>query len=130
MEGPLFSLFGMAAPTNLPADAVQPLPKGAYLVYVSDAAKAAGHPVPDTAKTPKEREPLAWSGVLEGITEKLRPDVDSVPHDSQLPDVLDRVEHRLEAEFKAERNALAIGATATKPAVTPKGAAPAKKAAK
>src|SRR5208282_840951 len=79
MQAPLLSLFGMAAPTNLPADASQPLPKGAYLVYVTDAAKAAGHPVPDTAKTPKEREPLAWSGVLEGITEKLRPDIAGVP---------------------------------------------------
>jgi hypothetical protein len=129
MQGPLFSLFGMALPTNLPADATQPLPKGAYLVYVSDAAKAAGHPVPDAAKTPKEREPLAWSGVLEGITEKLRPDVDSVPHDSQLPEVLDRVVHRLEAEFKAERNAIAIGATA--PTAAPAGTkgAPGAKAA-
>jgi hypothetical protein len=130
MQAPLFSLFGMPAPANLPSDASQPLPKGGYLVFVTDAAKAAGHPVPDTAKTPKEQEPLAWSGLLEGITEKLRPDIAGVPSDSQLPDVLDRVVRRLEAEFKAERNALAIGATATKPAVTPKGAAPAKKAAK
>ena len=72
MQGPLFSLFGMPAPANLPTDATQPLPKGAYLVYVTDAAKAAGHPVPDTAKTPKEREPLAWSGVLEGIAREAR----------------------------------------------------------
>jgi hypothetical protein len=129
MQGPLFSLFGMALPTNLPADATQPLPKGAYLVYVTDAAKAAGHPVPDAAKTPKEREPLAWSGVLEGITEKLRPDVDSVPHDSQLPDVLDRVVHRLEAEFKAERNAVVIGATAPAPAAAGTKGAPGAKAA-
>jgi hypothetical protein len=127
MQAPLFSLFKMPAPTNLPADATQPLPKGGYLVFVSDAAKAAGHPVPDTAKTPKEQEPLAWSGVLEGITEKLRPDLGGVPSDSQLPDVLDRVEHRLEAEFKAERNALAIGATATPPAGAAKGGAAAKK---
>ena len=126
MQGPLFSLFAMPAPTGLPADATQPLPKGAYLAFVTDAAKAAGHPVPDTAKTPKEREPLAWSGVLEGITERLRPDLDGVPHDSQLPDVLERVVKRLEAEFKAERNALGVsGAAATPaPAATPaKGAA-------
>lgn len=126
MQPSLYSLFGMAPPTNLPADATQPLPKGGYLAYVTDAAKAAGHPVPDTAKTPKEREPLAWSGVLEGITDKLRPDVDSVPHDSQLPEGLDRVVHRLEAEFKAERNAFSTGATA--PAATP-AAAPAPKGA-
>jgi hypothetical protein len=128
MQGPLFTLFAMPLPTNLPADATQPLPKGAYLTYVSDAAKAAGHPVPDTAKTPKEREPLAWSGVLEGITEKLKGDVGAVPTDTQLPDVLDRVARRLEAEFKAERNALAIGATApaeakAKPATRPGPAA-------
>jgi hypothetical protein len=123
MQGPLFSLFGMPGPTNLPTDATQPLPKGEYLIFVSDAAKAAGHPVPDSATTPKEREPLAWSGVLEGITEKLKADVGGVPNDGPLPDVLDRVLHRLEAEFKAERNALAIGATApeAKPEAKPKG---------
>ena len=115
MQAPMFSLFGMPAPANLPTDATQPLPKGGYLVYVTDAAKAAGHPVPDTAKTPKEREPLAWSGVLEGITEKLAPDVAAVPHDSPLPDVLDRVSHRLEAEFKAERNALAMARRRRRP---------------
>ncbi len=121
MQAPMFSLFGMPAPANLPTDATQPLPKGGYLVYVTDAAKAAGHPVPDTAKTPKEREPLAWWGVLVGFTEKLATVVAAVPHDSPLPDVLDRVSHRLEAEFKAERNALAIGATAPTPAAPAKG---------
>ena len=126
MQAPLGALFGMPAPANLPSDATQPLPKGGYLAFVIDAAKAAGHPVPEAAKTPKEREPLAWSGVLEGITEKLRPDLDGVPRDSQLPDVLDRVVHRLEAEFKAERNAIAIGATApaAAPAGTTKGVTP------
>jgi hypothetical protein len=129
MQAPLFTLFGMPAPTNLPSDATTPLPKGGYLAFVTDAAKAAGHPVPDAAKTPKEREPIAWSGILEGITEKLRPDVDSVPHDSQLPDVLERVVRRLEAEVKAERGALAIGATApVTPAPTKGAATPAPKA--
>ncbi len=128
MQAPLFSLFALPIPANLPSDATQPLPKGGYLSFVTDAAKAAGHPVPDAAKTPKEQEPLAWSGVLEGITEKVRPDVDAVPHDSQLPDVLERVVRRLEAEYKAERNALAIGATA--PAATPAGATKGAPAAK
>ncbi len=132
MQAPLYSLFGMPAPAGLPADATTPLPKGGYLAFVVDAAKAAGHPVPDAAKTPKEREPLGWAGVLEGITDKLRPDLDGVPHDSILPDVLDRVVHRLETEFKAEKNALAAGATAPTtpaPAAGVKGAPGAKTAA-
>jgi hypothetical protein len=121
MQAPMLSLFGMPAPAGLPSDATQPLPKGGYLGYVSDAAKAAGHPVPETAKTPKEREPLAWSGVLAGISATLSPDVSAVPHDSQLPDVLDRVVHRLDAEVKAEQNGLQQGTTT--PAATTKAPA-------
>lgn len=118
MQAPLHALFGLALPTNLPTDVTQPLPKGGYLAYVTEAAKAAGHPVPDTATTPKEREPQAWAGILEGISDKLHPDVDGVPKDTQFPDILDRIARRLDAQVKAEKAALA---SATAAPATPAG---------
>jgi len=56
-------LFG-AAPPALPDDASKPLPRGGWLTYLTEVANAAGHPVPAGAKTPKQREPLAWTGAL------------------------------------------------------------------
>jgi hypothetical protein len=45
-----------------------------WLTYLSDVARAAGHAVPDKATTPREREPWAWGGVIEGFADKLRAD--------------------------------------------------------
>jgi hypothetical protein len=67
------AVFGVQPPA-MPDKANAALKPGTWLTYVSDVAKAAGHPVPDTAKTPKEREPLAWAGVLNGFADKLKAD--------------------------------------------------------
>jgi hypothetical protein len=77
-----------------------------WLVYLTDVAKAAGHPVPDAAKTPKQREPLAWTGVLAGYGDKLRGDLDQLVKDTRLHHVSSVVVQRLDAEYKAEINAL------------------------
>ncbi|HEY2511907.1 MAG TPA: hypothetical protein VGI39_13655 [Polyangiaceae bacterium] len=129
MQAPLHALFGLALPTNLPAEATQPLPKGGYLAYVTEAAKAAGHPVPDAATTPKEREPQAWAGILEGIADKLHPDVDGTPKDTQLSDIVDRVARRLDAQVKAEKAALASATAAPAGKTPPATGAPASKTA-
>ena len=130
MEAALQSLFGIAPPA-MPDDATKPLPKGAYLAFVAEAAKAAGHAVPDSAKTPKDRESLAWAGVLQGISDKLKPDVDAISKDTPLADVVGRVAHRLETQYQAELNALGTAkpaAAGKTPAAATKGpaAAPAK----
>jgi hypothetical protein len=119
MEGPIGLLFGTAAPA-MPQDATKPLPRGAYLAYVEAAAKSAGHPVPDAAKTPKDRESLAWAGVHEGIADKLKADMGGISKDTPLADVVAHAAQRLDAEYQAETNALA---TKTAAPATPAPAA-------
>jgi hypothetical protein len=120
------ALFGLAVPA-MPNDATQPLPKGAYLTFVAAAAKAAGHPVPESAKTPKDREAMAWAGVLQGISDKLKPDVDAIPKGTPLADIVQRVARRLDAQYQAEQSALATkpgaGAAGKTPMVTTKAPA-------
>jgi hypothetical protein len=106
MQAPMASLFGVAAPA-MPTDATKPLIKGVYLTYVVDAAKGAGHPVPDTAKTPKDREAMAWGGILQGISDKLKPDVDAISKDTPFADIVVRVTNRLAAQYQGETSALA-----------------------
>ncbi len=104
LAGTMHALFGAAIP-ELPADATKPLKKGTYLAYVSDVAKAAGHPVPDTAKTPREKESIAWAGVLQGVAEKIRANADKLPGDSDLRETSNRIANRLTAWYEAEQKA-------------------------
>jgi len=71
-----------------------------------DVAKATGHPVPDAVKLPKKREPLAWGGMLEGYVDKLKIDIAGLAKDTRLTNVAAVVAQRLDAEYKAEVNAL------------------------
>jgi hypothetical protein len=98
-------LFGAAAPP-VTDDVNQPLKRGLWLVYLTEVAKAANHPVPVTAKTAKQQEPLAWTGVLEGYGDKLRGDIDQLVHDTRLHHVISVVIQRIDVEYKAEVNAL------------------------
>jgi hypothetical protein len=91
-------LFGVAAP-DTPSDATKPLKPGAWLAYLSDVARAAGHPVPDTAKTPKEREPFAWGGVLAGFADKLEADAPRVAATTDLSKLVPVVARRLKQEY-------------------------------
>jgi hypothetical protein len=110
-------LFG-AQPPTLPDNVTKPLQRGLWLVYLTEVAKAAGHPVPDAAKTPKQREPLAWTGTLEGYGDKLRGDLDQLVKDTRLHHVSSVVVQRLDVEYRAEVNAL-IGPPAQKTAKKP-----------
>jgi hypothetical protein len=102
LEGTLKLLFG-AAPPDMPTDASKPLVKGTYLKYLTDVAKAAGHPVPDTAKEIKDKEALAWAGVLEGIAEKIKANMDKVTPNSDLYEVSGRIANRLTLWYDAEK---------------------------
>jgi hypothetical protein len=64
-------VFGVAPP-QVPADATAKLTPGVWLGYLTDVARAAGHPVPDKATHPREREPWAWGGVVAGFGDKLK----------------------------------------------------------
>ncbi len=101
-------LFGLPIP-DAPADAAGGKPKRSrtyWLDYLVAAAKAAGHPVPDTIQLPKKREPLAWGGMLAGYADRLRVDIDGLAKDTRLHNVASVVVQRLDAEFRAEVNAL------------------------
>jgi hypothetical protein len=98
-------VFGAAAPP-VSDDATQHLKPGVWLAYLTAVAKAAGHPVPAAAKTPKQQEPLAWTGMLEGYGDKLKGDVDQLVHDTRLHHVISVVIQRVDVEYKAEVNAL------------------------
>ena len=86
------------------------------------AAKGAGHAVPDTAKTPAEKEPMAWAGVLEGLHDQLVADGAKVSDETSMKAVVASIARRLEHEYNDERNALRSKATPTapKPPPTPK----------
>jgi hypothetical protein len=114
-------LFGIASP-DVPEDGNKKLVPGMWLKYLGETAKAAGHPVPDKAKTPRERDAMAWAGMLEGFSEKLKADSDAIATTTDLSKVVTTVLHRLEGEYNAQRNAEAT----MKPKTAPKATAPKK----
>jgi hypothetical protein len=100
--GDVFGLvFGTPAP-GLTGDAAVPLPRGIWLSYLASAARAAGYPVPESARTPLQRNRLAWAGVLEGFAQRLRQDVDhlSRPAFTTLRPVVWRAIERLDWSFR------------------------------
>jgi hypothetical protein len=108
-------LFGVAIP-DIPADGSKKLVPGTWLTFLTQTAAAAGHPVSDKAKTPRERDSLAWAGMLEGMSDKLKAEGDAVSTTTDLGKVVTVVLHRLEAEYRAQQ---AAETTKQKP-MTPK----------
>ena len=97
-------IFGVAVP-DVPADATTKLVPGTWLKFLSDTATAAGHPVTDKAKTPRERDALAWGGMQQGFGEKLAADAAGVAPSTDLSKVVTTVLHRLETEYSAQQAA-------------------------
>jgi hypothetical protein len=114
LAGTMKALFGAAIP-DLPNDVTKSLKKGTYLGYVTDAAKAAGHPVPEGAKTNREKEAIAWAGVLQGVAERIRANADKLPGDSELREVSQRIANRLTAWYEAEKKVEVHDKPAAKP---------------
>jgi hypothetical protein len=104
LGGTTKALFGTPPPA-LPADVTKAPKKGTYLAYLSEVAKAAGHPTPPTAKTPREKESMAWAGVLQGVAEKIRANAEKLQEDSRFRDVSQRIAARLTAWYEAELKA-------------------------
>lgn len=97
-------VFGVSPPA-VPAYAAAPLPTGRWLAYLSDVAAAAHHPVPSDAHDPQNREPLAWTGVLEGFADRLRAEAPRLPTGAPLRDVERAIIARLDEEFRNEHDA-------------------------
>jgi hypothetical protein len=109
-------LFGVPLPDAV-SDPKAKHTRTYWLDYVVSVASAAGHPVPEAAKLPKKREPLAWGGMLEGYADKLRVDIDGLAKDTRLHNVASVVVQRLDAEYRAQSSALLAPAS---PATPPK----------
>ncbi len=97
-------LFGVSVP-DVPEDATKKLVPGTWLRFLTDTANAAGHPVSDKAKTPREKDALAWAGMIQGFSDKLAADSDGISNATDLSRVVATVQHRLEAEYKAQQAA-------------------------
>jgi hypothetical protein len=106
LSGTLKSVFDATPPADMPTDATKPLKKGTYLAYLTEVAKLAGHPVPETAKTLRHREGLAWAGILEGIGQKIKANAEKLAPDTELYAVSLRIANRLTAWYEAEKSAV------------------------
>jgi len=93
------AVFGVAPPP-LPERTKDRLKPGAWLAYVMSVASACGHPVDPSAKKPKEKEALAWSGVLAGFADRLKTDQPQIKDDG-LADAVKSAIERLEARSQA-----------------------------
>jgi hypothetical protein len=107
-------LFGVTVP-DVPADGSKKLVPGTWLKFLSETATAAGHPVSAKAKTARERDALAWAGMLEGFSDKLKAEADGVTPATELSKVVTVVLHRLETEYRAQQ---AAESTKQKPAAS------------
>jgi hypothetical protein len=97
-------VFGVAEPA-VPDDAAVPVRTGTWLAYLTEVASAAGHPVPADARDPQNREPLAWTGVLEGFADRLRSDGPRFATGTPLGDIERDIIARLDDEVRNERQA-------------------------
>jgi hypothetical protein len=101
--GALGDVFGVAPPA-VTDDAPAPIRTGLWLNYLADVATAAGHAVPIDADDPQDREPLAWTGVLEGFADELRKNrADTNAPRTALVNVERSVVRRLDDEYRNER---------------------------
>jgi hypothetical protein len=97
-------LFGVTVP-DVPQDATKKLVPGTWLQFLSETAAAAGHPVDEKATTPRERDALAWAGMLRGFSDKLKAEADAISPSTDLAHVVTVALHRLEAEYGAQKAA-------------------------
>ena len=101
------ALLGVSPPEP-PENVLKPLKGGAWLAYLSKTASAAGHPVPDRARSLTDRELLAWGGTLMGLGDKLRAETELVSDTTPLKPMLGAVVARLENEYRASQAAVLL----------------------
>ncbi|HLK40104.1 MAG TPA: hypothetical protein VKU41_25285, partial [Polyangiaceae bacterium] len=69
-----FHFFFRVPIPDVPTDATQKLVPGTWLRFLSETASSAGYPVGDRTTTPRERDALAWAGMLHGFSDLLKTD--------------------------------------------------------
>jgi hypothetical protein len=108
IERPMTALFNAPA-ADVPRDAHKSLKAGAWLDYLTVVAGAAGHPVTKSARSPQDRELLAWGGVLDGLADKLRLEAAQISEATELKRVADAVVQRLDTEYRASEASVLHG---------------------
>jgi hypothetical protein len=103
IEDPLEHVFGVPPP-HLPDPPWKALVGTELLDYLTKAAAAAGHPVPDGG-TNDRRYTLAYAGTLAGVADKLRANESQISDGTDLKKVVTAVEQRLAAEYAREQTA-------------------------
>jgi hypothetical protein len=98
------SIFGVTPP-ELPQDATGKLVPGTWLRFLSETAALAGYPVDNNATRSREKDALAWAGMLRGFSDKLKADSDAISSSTDLRQVVTVAFHRLEAEYDSQRAA-------------------------
>jgi hypothetical protein len=98
------TIFGVTSP-DVPQDATGKLVPGTWLRFLSEAAAAAGYPADHNATSSREKDALAWAGMLRGFSDKLKADADAISSITDLHQVVTVAVHRLEAEYDAQRGA-------------------------
>jgi len=106
LENPYRQLFGVLPPADVPRDTKKPLQGGLWLSYLTSVANAAGHPVPDRAKSLADRELLAWGGAAAGLGDKLRLEIYDMSNATLLKPVSTAVVRRLDIEYRASQDAV------------------------
>jgi hypothetical protein len=95
--GDAYQLVFGVKPPDVPSDVTAKLVPGVWLGYLADVARAAGHPVPDKATAPREREPWAWGGAVAGFGDKLKSDTPKLS--GMMAKVAGAVVKKLDAEW-------------------------------
>jgi hypothetical protein len=102
VAGAYRDVFGVSAPV-LPENAAAAITKGTWLGYAAEVAAAALHPVPSGVQDPRNREPLAWNGILEGYADKLRALEADLPPSTQLGTAAHAIVARLDGQYASQR---------------------------
>ncbi len=105
VERPFSVYFGVAAP-DVPRDTKKPLKGGAWLAYLTSVAQAAGHPVPEAAKSLTDRELLAWGGTLDGLADQLRALIGQLSDATDLERVSRAIVERVDIGYRASETAV------------------------
>ncbi|MCS6915764.1 MAG: hypothetical protein RMK29_21385 [Myxococcales bacterium] len=108
-------LFGIDLPPEV-EDPTRPLPPGAWLKYLCDVARAAGHPVPDWVQKPEDRGLLAFAGILKALAGRICQEEARLSKDAEptLRRIVHAVARRLEQDY-ADASRAAAGRTGAPP---------------
>lgn len=110
--GAFTAVFGVSAPVVSPDGATR-APRGVWLTYLSDVARAGNHPVAASVTSLPDREMLAWSSVLAAFADRLRAEPAYATPQTRLGEVTRDVVTRLDDEYNTAERLKGVASTRT-----------------